>query len=248
MSGHSKWANIKRKKGASDAARGKLFTKIGREITVAVKEGGADPNSNSKLRDCIAKARSNNMPNDNIQRLIKKASGEVNTVNYEEITYEGYGPGGVAFIVKTLTDNKNRTAGDVRHAFDKHGGSLGTTGCVSYMFETKGTIVIDGQGLDEEEIMMAALDAGADDIQYDEEGGVFVITSSPSNFSEVRENLEKAQYSILKNDIEMIPVNYVKPAEEVLGRLRKLIEVLDDNDDVQEVFHNGEGVEEEDEE
>ena len=188
MSGHSKWANIKATKGKNDAKRANIFTKIGREIAVAVKQGGSDPNTNSKLRDVIAKAKANNMPNDNIQRGIKKAAGELGSVNYEENIYEGYGAGGVAVIVETLTDNKNRTAGDVRHAFDKCGGSMGTSGCVSYMFDRKGVIVVEKADYSEDDMMMIALDAGAEDVVSDED--VFEIFTDSSDYSTVREALE----------------------------------------------------------
>lgn len=247
MSGHSKWANIKRKKGATDAARAKIFTKISKEIMVAVRDGGADPQSNSKLATCIAKAKSNNIPNDNIQRLLKKASGETSTVNYEEIIYEGYGAGGVAFIVKTLTDNKNRTAGDVRHFFDKNGGSLGTNGCVSYMFETKGLIIVDGQNLDEEEFTLQALDFGAEDLEYDEEGNVFIIKTTQEDFNSVREQLENAKFNLLEAEVKMIPVNTVNVDEMYKNKLNKLIEMLDENDDVQEVYHNASNLDDDEE-
>ena len=195
MSGHSKWANIKHKKEKSDAKKGKIFTKLGREITVIVKSGGPDPESNSKLRDAIAKAKANNMPNDNIERCIKKASGEMGGDNYENITYEGYGPSGVAVIVETLTDNRNRTAGDLRHYFDKYGGNLGQNGCVSFMFDRKGVIIIDNSenALDEDAVMMDALDSGAEDFSANED--CFEILTAPENFSEVRDALEKSGYS-----------------------------------------------------
>ena len=191
MSGHSKWHNIQQKKGKSDAARASIFTKIGREIAVAVKQGGADPDSNSKLRDAIAKAKSNNMPNDNIARSIKKASGELGSINYEEMTYEGYGVGGTAFIVEALTDNKNRTAGDVRHLFDKYGGSMGATGCVSFMFKRKGVITVSKADIGEDDLMMAALDAGAEDI-LSEDDEVFEVLTSPADFDGVRSGLDAA--------------------------------------------------------
>ena len=193
MSGHSKWSTIKRKKEKTDAKKGKIFTKIGREIAVAVKQGGPDPDTNSRLRDCIAKAKANNMPNDNIARSIKKASGELGNINYEEITYEGYGANGVAVIVEVLTDNRNRTAADVRHALTKGGGSLGANGCVSWMFDKKGVIEIEDDGsIDEDELMMTAIDAGADD--FSSEDGVFTVLTDPAGFSGVREALEKAGY------------------------------------------------------
>ncbi len=246
MSGHSKWANIKNKKGKSDAKRASVFTKIGREIAVAVKQGGPDPNSNARLRDVIAKAKANNMPNDNIERGIKKASGELNAVNYEENVYEGYGAGGVAVIVETLTDNKNRTAGDIRHHFDKCGGAMGTSGCVSYMFETKGVIVVDAEGVDEDELMMVALDCGAEDILND--GDVFEIYTEPTALGSVRENLEKqGALKILSADVDRIPNNTVKPDKDAQAKVVKLLDMLEDNDDVQNVYHNAELDEEEEE-
>ena len=245
MSGHSKWANIKNKKAKGDAARANIFTKIGRELAIAVKQGGPNPDSNSRLRDVIAKAKAANMPNDNIMRSIKKASGELGSVNYEEITYEGYAAGGVAVIVETLTDNKNRTAGDVRCAFDKFGGNLGSTGCVSYMFNKKGVIVVDGEGLEEDELMMLALDAGADDVVTEE--GVYEIYTLPQNYTAVREDLEKKGLKILSSDIEMIPENYITPEESALPKILNLIDRLEENDDVQNVFHNAVLPEEEEE-
>ena len=246
MSGHSKWANIKNKKAKGDAARANVFTKIGRELAIAVKQGGPNPDSNSRLRDVIAKAKAANMPNENISRSIKKASGELNAVNYEEITYEGYAAGGVAVIVETLTDNKNRTAGDVRCAFDKFGGNLGSTGCVSYMFSKKGLIVIDGEGLEEDDLMLLALDAGADDVRS--EDGVYEIYTLPQNYTAVRENLEKQGLKILSSDIEMIPENYITPEESAVPKILNLIDRLEENDDVQNVFHNAVLPEEEEEE
>ena len=204
MSGHSKWHNIQNKKGKADAKRGKIFTKIGREIMIAVKNGGPDPDNNPKLRDAIAKAKAANMPNDTVQRSIKKASGELSAVDYERIVYEGYGPSGVAVIVDTLTDNKNRSAGNVRSAFTKGGGNMGTTGCVGFMFQEKGEIVIEKGDLDEEELMMMALDAGAEDFNSDEEE-VFIITTTPEDFSEVREALEAEGLEFLEAAVKMIP-------------------------------------------
>ncbi len=239
MSGHSKWANIKATKGNNDAKRANIFTKIGREIAVAVKQGGSDPNTNSKLRDVIAKAKANNMPNDNIQRGIKKAAGELGSVNYEENIYEGYGAGGVAVIVETLTDNKNRTAGDVRHAFDKCGGSMGTSGCVSYMFDRKGVIVVEKADYSEDDMMMIALDAGAEDVVSDED--VFEIFTDSSDYSTVREALEaNKDITILSSSIEMIPNNTVTPDSETQNKVQKLLDMLEDNDDVQNVYHNAE--------
>ena len=246
MSGHSKWANIKNKKAKGDAARANVFTKIGRELAIAVKQGGPNPDSNSRLRDVIAKAKAANMPNDNISRSIKKASGELNAVNYEEITYEGYAAGGVAVIVETLTDNKNRTAGDVRCAFDKFGGNMGNTGCVSYMFSKKGLIVIDAEGLEEDDLMLLALDAGADDVKS--EDGVYEVYTLPQNYTAVRENLEKQGLKILSSDIEMIPENYITPEEAAIPKILNLIDRLEENDDVQNVFHNAILPEEEEEE
>ena len=245
MSGHSKWANIKNKKAKGDAARANVFTKIGRELAIAVKQGGPNPDSNSRLRDVIAKAKAANMPNDNISRSIKKASGELNAVNYEEITYEGYAAGGVAVIVETLTDNKNRTASDVRCAFDKFGGNLGSTGCVSYMVRKKGVIVIDGEGIAEDDLFMLAVDAGADDVQNDD--GVYEVYTLPQNYTAVRENLEKAGLKILSSDLEMVPENYVTPEESAIPKILNLIDRLEENDDVQNVFHNANLPEEEEE-
>lgn len=236
MSGHSKWANIKQKKGKTDAARGSIFTKIGREIAIAVKAGGSDPATNSKLRDVISKAKQNNMPNDNIQRSIKKASGELNAVNYEEVTYEGYGVGGVALIVEALTDNKNRTAGDVRHLFDKFGGSLGAIGCVSYMFQKKGIIIVDKQSIGEDELFMLALDAGADDVITDED--VYEITTMPNDLGKVREALEKEKLVILSAAIDMAADNEITPDAHQAETLQKLIDKLEELDDVQNVYHN----------
>ena len=248
MSGHSKWHNIQAKKGKTDAARGKIFTKIGREIAIAVREGGSNPESNSKLKDIIAKAKANNMPNDNIQRSIKKAAGEGTGAVYEEITYEGYAPGGVAIIAQCVTDNRNRTSSDVRHIFDKHGGSLGTPGSVSYMFDNKGVIVIEKEpGMDEDEMMMTVLDAGAEDMKTSDDA--FEIYTAPNDFSAVRESLEKAGYAFLSADKQMIPQNTVALADEdTLAKVQKLLDMLDDNDDVTEVYHNAELPEEEEEE
>ncbi len=241
MSGHSKWANIKHKKEKSDAKKGKIFTKLGREITVIVKAGGPDPESNSKLRDVIAKAKANNMPNDNIDRCIKKASGELGADNYEEITYEGYGPSGVAVIVETLTDNRNRTAGDLRHYFDKFGGNLGQNGCVSFMFDQKGVIIVDNSegDLDEDAVMMDALDSGAEDFTANED--CFEILTAPEKFSEVRGVLEDKGYAFASAEVEMIPQTTVTLTDEKdLLFMGKLIDMLEDNDDVQNVWHNWE--------
>ena len=244
MSGHSKWANIKIKKGKTDAQRGSIFTKIGREIAVAVKAGGPDPNSNSKLRDVIAKAKQNNMPNNTINRSIKKASGEQGGVNYEAITYEGYGAGGVAVIVETLTDNRNRTAGDVRHLFDKYGGSMGQTGCVSYMFNKKGVIIAD-KTMDEDELMMVALDAGAEDIVPDDD--VYEIYTTPSDVYAVSDKLKEAGVNVLSADTDMIADNEIDPAGH-LQSVQKLIDMLEELDGVQNVYHNALLPEEEEEE
>jgi len=239
MSGHSKFANIKHKKEKNDAAKGKMFTIIGKEIAVAVKEGGADPANNSKLRDVIAKAKANNMPNDTIERGIKKAAGDANSVNYEVITYEGYGPNGIAIIVDTLTDNKNRTAANVRHAFTKGGGNIGTPGCVSFMFDKKGQIIIDKSetDMDADELMMLSLDAGAED--FVEEDEAFEIYTTPEDFSTVREALEKSGIPMMEAEVTMIPQNYVELTdEEAIKNLNKIIDLLDEDDDVQQVYHN----------
>ena len=235
MSGHSKWSTIKNKKGKLDAKRGNIFTKIGREIAVAVKQGGADPNMNPRLRDAIQKAKENNMPNDNINRSIKKASGDMDGVNYEEIIYEGYGSGGIAVIVKTLTDNKNRTAGDVRHAFDKYNGSLGASGCVSYMFKRRGVIITD-KSMDEEELMLQALEAGAEDII--EKDDLVEIYTEPTNYKEVLDALKAQGIEIINSEITMVADNEIEPEDKYISSFTKMIDMLEDNDDVQEVFHN----------
>ena len=239
MSGHSKWHNIQNKKGKADAKRGKIFTKIGRELMIAVKNGGPDPDNNPKLRDAIAKAKAANMPNDTVQRSIKKASGELGAVDYERIVYEGYGPSGVAVIVDTLTDNKNRSAGNVRSAFTKGGGNMGTTGCVGFMFQEKGEIVIEKGDLDEEELMMMALDAGAEDFNSDEEE-VFIITTSPDDFGVVREALEAEGLEFLEAAVKMIPDTYTEIDEDAAKKFQKMLDLLEDDDDVQEVYHNAE--------
>ena len=239
MSGHSKWHNIQATKNKADSARAKIFTKIGREISVAVKMGGPDPAINSRLADVISKAKSNNMPNDNIMRSIKKASGEINNVNYDSMTYEGYGPGGVAFIVECLSDNKNRTAGDVRHAFDKHGGSLGTSGSVSFLFDRKGVIVIEKTGgLTEDQIFEIAIMGGADDVITEEES--FIVECAPQSLSDVKKAFEEANITLLQADVEMVPSNYITPSEDQIVSLNKLVDMLEDLDDVQNVYHNGE--------
>ena len=239
MSGHSKFANIKHKKEKNDAAKGKVFTIIGREIAVAVKEGGPDPENNSKLRDCIAKAKANNMPNDTIERGIKKAAGDANAVNYEHVTYEGYGPNGIAIIVEALTDNKNRTAANVRSAFTKGNGSIGTQGCVSYSFDEKGQIIIDKEECDmnADDLMMIALDAGAED--FSEEEDSFEILTAPEDFSAVRETLEKEGIPMAEAEVRMIPQNYVTLTDETaIKNLQRTLDLLDEDDDVQNVFHN----------
>ena len=239
MSGHSKWANIKNKKEKTDAQRGKIFTKIGREIAIAVKEGGPDPANNSKLRDVIAKAKAANLPNDNIMRSINKAAGEGGSINYVEMTYEGYGPCNLAVIVNVLTDNKNRTAAEMRHIFDKSGGSMGSTGCVSWSFDKKGQIIIERTALmDEDEVTMAALEAGADDFIAQED--VFEVYTDPAQFGAVREELEKAGYEFISAEVAMIPQNTVEISDpESRDKVQRFLDMLDDNDDVQEVFHNG---------
>ena len=240
MSGHSKFANIKHKKEKNDAAKGKIFTKIGKELAVAVKEGGsADPANNSRLRDVIAKAKANNMPNDTIDRNIKKAEGDANAANYEHITYEGYGPNGTAIIVEALTDNRNRAAANVRNAFTKGGGNMGNSGCVSFMFDEKGLIVIDKEeiDMDEEELMMAALDAGAEDFAAEEDS--YEITTAPDDFSAVRETLEAAGIPMASAEVTMIPQTYTELTdEEDIKKMNKLLEMLDDDDDVQNTYHN----------
>ena len=239
MSGHSKFANIKHKKEKNDAAKGKVFTIIGREIAVAVKEGGPDPNNNSRLRDVIAKAKANNMPNDTIDRGIKRAAGDANAVNYEHVTYEGYGPGGIAIIVEALTDNKNRTASNVRNAFTKGNGSLGTSGCVSYMFDQKGQIIIDREECDRgaDDLMMTALDAGAED--FSEEEDSFEILTAPDDFSAVREALEKEGIPMAQAEVTMLPQTYVTLNDDNdIKFLNRTLDLLDDDDDVQAVYHN----------
>ena len=247
MSGHSKWHNIQAKKGKADAQRGAVFTKIGREIAIAVREGGANPESNGKLRDIIAKAKANNMPNDNIQRSIKKASGELSNVVYEEITYEGYAPGGVAVIVDTISDNRNRTASDIRHCFAKYGGNLGTTGSVGFMFDERGVLVVEREpGSDEDEMMMIALDAGAEDVKVEEE--VFEIYTAPNDFSTVREALEKQGLTFLSAEVQKIPQNIVEVTDpDTILKIQKMLDLLEENDDVQNVFHNADLPEEEEE-
>ena len=240
MSGHSKWNNIKRKKEKTDGAKAKVFTKIGRELAVAVKQGGGpDPASNSTLKALIAKAKAANMPNDNIERCIKKAAGEGEGDNYESIVYEGYGPCGIAVIVEALTYNRNRTAGDVRHYFDKFGGNLGTTGCVSFMFQEKGVLVVEKEDLDEDKVMEDSLEAGASDFQADED--VFEIYTEPSDFNGVLEDLTAKGYEFVSAEVEMVPDTYTEITdEEAIVKMQKLLDALEDNDDVQNVWHNWE--------
>ena len=240
MSGHSKWNNIKRKKEKTDGARAKIFTKIGRELAVAVREGGsADPSANSRLKDCIAKAKAANVPNENIERIIRQAAGEGSAENYEALQYEGYGPSGIAVIVETLTDNRNRTAGDLRHYFDKFGGNLGQTGCVSFMFRKKGVLLIEAEGLDEDTVMEDALEAGAADFAADDE--VFEIITEPEDFSAVYDALEKKGYTFVSAEVEMVPDVYATITDEDAAiKMEKLLDMLEDNDDVQNVWHNWE--------
>jgi len=239
MAGHSKFANIKHKKEKNDAKKGKIFTKLGREIAVAVKEGGPDPNANSRLKDVIAKAKANNMPNETIERSIKKAAGDISAVNYEKVVYEGYGPNGTAIIVEALTDNKNRTAGNVRNAFTKGNGSLGAPGCVSFMFDKKGQIIIDKEECDmnADDLMMLALDAGAEDFKEEEDS--FEIVTAPDYFSQVREALEKAGIPMVQAEVTMIPQNWVTLTDEQdIKNMNKILDLLEEDDDVQEVYHN----------
>lgn len=240
MSGHSKWNNIKRKKEKTDGQKAKVFTKMAREIAMAIKEGGsADPNANSRLKDAIAKAKANNVPNDNIDRVIKKAAGDGNANTYEALQYEGYGPSGIAVIVETLTDNRNRTAGEMRHYFDKCGGNLGQTGCVSFMFKKKGVLAIEAEGQDEDDIMEKALEAGASDFNAD--GDVFEIITEPEDFSAVRDDLEEQGFSFVSAEIEMLPDVYSSIDDpDAAEKMDKLLDLLEDNDDVQNVWHNWE--------
>ena len=240
MSGHSQWNNIKRKKEKTDGQKAKVFTKMAREIAMAIKEGGsADPNANSRLKDAIAKAKANNVPNDNIDRVIKKAAGDGNANTYEALQYEGYGPSGIAVIVETLTDNRNRTAGEMRHYFDKCGGNLGQTGCVSFMFNKKGVLAIEAEGQDEDDVMEKALEAGASDFNAD--GDVFEIITEPEDFSAVRDDLEKLGFSFVSAEVEMLPDVYSSIDDpEAAEKMDKLLDLLEDNDDVQNVWHNWE--------
>ncbi|MDR1692014.1 MAG: YebC/PmpR family DNA-binding transcriptional regulator [Oscillospiraceae bacterium] len=240
MSGHSKWKNIAHKKEKTDAQRAKIFTKLSREIIVAVREGGTDPNANSRLKDCITKARQSNVPSDNIKRVIERAAGSGGAENYESVQYEGYGPGGTAVIVEAMTDNRNRTAGEVRHYFDKFGGNLGAAGCVSWFFDQKGILVIEDDGLDEDALMMAALDAGASDVTSAD--GVIEIETEPDAFSAVRDALEGR--SLLSAEVEKVPQNWVTLTEEEdIKKMRRLLDALEDNEDVQNVWHNWENEE-----
>ena len=238
MSGHSKWNNIKRKKEKTDGQKAKIFTRMGREISVAIREGGsADPSTNSKLKDAIAKAKANNVPNDNIERILKKAASEGSGENYEALQYEGYGPCGIAVIVETLTDNRNRTAADLRHYFDKCGGNLGQTGCVSFMFNKKGKLIIEAEGLDEDQVMEDALEAGASDFAADED--IFEITTEPEDFSAVRDDLEAKGYAFVAAEVQMVPdVLTAIEDPDAIKNMEKLLDMLDDNDDVQDVWHN----------
>ena len=244
MSGHSKWSTIKRKKGANDAARAKVFTKIGRELAVAVKNGGPDPNNNAKLKDVIAKAKQNNVPNDNIERMLKKAAGESDNTNYEEIVYEGYGPSGVAVVVEALTDNRNRTAGEVRHAFDKSGGNMGNPGSVTFMFSRQGVILIEKEDVDEDELMEAALESGASDFLTDDED-IFEIRTEPNDLGIIRDELEAKGFKIISSEAAYIPSTYTRlESEDEMKRMARMLDMFDDNDDVQNVYHNWENEDE----
>lgn len=242
MSGHNKWSTIKQKKGKNDAARAKVFTKIGRELAVAVREGGsADPSVNSKLRDVIAKAKAANVPNDNIDRIIKKAAGDGDSTNYEAVTYEGYGPNGVAVIVEALTDNRNRTAGEVRHYFDKFGGNMGAQGCVTFMFEKKGVLVIEREDLEasEDKVMEDALEAGASDFEADDD--IFTIYTEPEDFSGVRDDIAALGYEFASAEVEMVPNTYTAlDSQDAKDNMQKMLDMFEDNDDIQNVWHNWE--------
>ena len=243
MSGHSKWNNIKRKKEKTDAQKAKVFTKIGREMAVIVREGGPDPNANARLRDCIAKAKANNVPNDNIERIIKKAAGDNDGKTYENLTYEGYGPNGVAVIVEALTDNRNRTAGDLRHYFDKNGGNLGQAGSVMFMFNHLGMLRIEAEGLDENTVMEDALEAGAEDFAL--VGSVFEISTQPNDLGAVRDALDQKGSKFVSAEVEYIPTTLTSLDEESAVKMNKLIDMLEDNDDVQDVWHNWDAPDEE---
>lgn len=242
MSGHNKWSTIKQKKGKNDAARAKVFTKIGRELIVAIRDGGsADPNVNSKLRDCIAKAKAANVPNDNIERIIKKAASSNEGDNYESVTYEGYGPSGIAVIVEALTDNRNRTAGEVRHYFDKFGGNMGTPGCVGFMFSKKGVLVVEREDFDKDEdtVMEEALEAGASDFEADED--IFTIYTEPDDFSAIRDDLAAKGYEFVSAEVEEVPSTYTKiEDEETKDKMQKMLDMFEENDDIQNVWHNWE--------
>ncbi len=244
MSGHSKWSTIKRKKGANDAARAKVFTKIGRELAVAVKNGGPDPSVNTRLKDVIAKAKQNNVPNDNIDRMLKKAAGDSNGADYEEIVYEGYGPNGIAVVVEALTDNRNRTAGEVRHYFDKAGGNMGTQGSVTFMFNREGVILVEKEDVDEEELMMTAIEAGATDFIADDED-VFEIRTEANDVGAIRDDLEEKGYKTLSSEPAYIPATYVRlENEEDMMKMSRMIEMFEENDDVQNIWHNWENEDE----
>lgn len=244
MSGHNKWSTIKRKKGANDAARAKVFTKIGRELAVAVKNGGPDPNNNAKLRDVIAKAKQNNVPNDNIDRMLKKAAGESDSTNFEEIVYEGYGPSGIAVVVEALTDNRNRTASEVRHYFDKAGGNMGTPGSVTFMFDRQGVIVIEKEDVDEDQLMEDALEAGASDFLTDEED-IFEIRTEPNDVGAIRDELEGKGYHIISSEAAYIPQTYTRlESEEDMKNMARMIDMFEENDDVQNIWHNRENEDE----
>lgn len=244
MSGHNKWSTIKRKKGANDAARAKVFTKIGRELAVAVKNGGPDPNNNAKLRDVIAKAKQNNVPNDNIDRMLKKAAGESDSTNLEEIVYVGYGPSGIAVVVEALTDNRNRTASEVRHYFDKAGGNMGTPGSVTFMFDRQGVIVIEKEDVDEDQLMEDALEAGASDFLTDEED-IFEIRTEPNDVGAIRDELEGKGYHIISSEAAYIPQTYTRlESEEDMKNMARMIDMFEENDDVQNIWHNWENEDE----
>jgi YebC/PmpR family DNA-binding regulatory protein len=243
MSGHNKWSTIKHKKGAADAKRGKMFSKIIKEISIAARMGGGDPEGNPRLRTAVNAARAANMPKDNVERAIKRGTGEIEGVNYEEITYEGYGPGGVAVIVETLTDNKNRTVAEIRHIFDKYNGNLGETGCVAWIFEKKGVVVIPTQGLTEDDVMELALEAGAQDVKLD--GETFEVTTEPSDFEAVRKSIEDKGWKIEFSEVTMIPQNTVKLEGKKAEQMLKMMDALDDNEDLQRVFANFDITEEE---
>ncbi len=243
MSGHNKWSTIKRKKGANDAARAKIFTKIGRELAVAVKNGGPDPNNNAKLRDVIAKAKQNNVPNDNIDRMLKKAAGDSDGANYEEIVYEGYGPSGVAVVVEALTDNRNRTAGEVRHYFDKAGGNMGNPGSVTFMFEKMGQIIIEKEDIDEDQLMMDALEAGATDFLTDDED-IFEIRTVTNDVGAIRDELADKGYTIVSSETPYIPSTYTRLEGDDMKKMAKMIEMFEENEDVQNIYHNWENEDE----